>query len=146
MPNWCYSNDYIYGPTHEIIPLYNQLINWVENSKDGGWLKTIVDNAGLNSDKLYCRSDVIDLGLDVYLGGDKAAINFFSESAWAPCVEAWDAILKKYAPNCEHCYLAEEPGMGLYQIKDHDDHFFFEDEDYCLDMWIDDMCLGLAVL
>lgn len=161
MPNWCYNDEYIYGPKKDIENLYEKLVEWikpipklVEKAKKDkrradydNWLGNIFTNAGFdtNDPEFYCRGWLTcDFSLSDF-DEDVSIIEFGSETAWGSIYESWDAFLKKVAPSCTYGFLSEECGMAFYAKRD--PFGMFEDFDWYIDTCINqpDKCPNIIL-
>lgn len=141
MPNWCYNDEYIYGPTKRIEELYRKLDSWIKTPHgDKYWIGNIFINASFDLDKndISCRCWLLkwfeyfdDEELD-----NVARVEFSSESAWTPIYDSWDKFLKKYFPSCKYCFASEEPGNELYLKRDPLN--VFSDREYIIDFIINE--------
>ncbi len=142
MPNWCSSWITISRPAEEggVFVLYDKIQSWIkegtkiENSWGNDWLGLLVEK-GLDmdptSEKSYeCRGAFYDLNLSK--DGDEMTVN--TETAWAPMMDLWFEICRKYIPGSQILYDAEEPGCGLY-VTNNSDH----EGTYYIDSWNDDI-------
>ena len=134
MPNWCSTRYACTGDQNELQSLYermNRLAQMKEPLKPNGfgttWLGNLVEDLGVDFNKVQCRGSGDGLELD---GG---VLRFWTETAWYRCTEVEDLIKEKY-PSMEIFFLCEEPGMCIYEKNN--DVFF--PEDYIVDIEDDD--------
>ena len=134
MPNWCSTRYACTGDQNELQSLYermNRLAQMKEPLKPNGfgttWLGNLVEDLGVDFNKVQCRGSWDGLELD---GG---VLRFWTETAWYRCTEVEDLIKEKY-PSMEIFFLCEEPGMCIYEKNN--DVFF--PEDYIVDIEDDD--------
>lgn len=136
MPNWCYNDITIIGPTEEDAQkFYKNLEEWTsKNYKDNDfglhWLGNIVGNSGLDdpvNGKYECRGSI------AYMDCDSDEISIQTETAWGPMNDMWTALIERDMPDGEFYYMAEEPGMGVYCTNRSE-----LDGKYYYDYWCDD--------
>ena len=134
MPNWCSTRYACTGDQNELQSLYermNRLAQMKEPLKPNGfgttWLGNLVEDLGVDFNKVQCRGSWDGLELD---GG---VLRFWTETAWYRCTEVEDLIKEKY-PSMEIFFLCEEPGMCIYEKNN---NVFFP-EDYIVDIEDDD--------
>ena len=134
MPNWCSTRYACTGDQNELQSLYermNRLAQMKEPLKPNGfgttWLGNLVEDLGVDFNKVQCRGSWDGLELD---GG---VLRFWTETAWYRCTEVEDLIKEKY-PSIEIFFLCEEPGMAIYEKNN---NVFFP-EDYIVDIEDDD--------
>lgn len=121
MANWCYTNYTFYGRVEDMVK-FGDLIDSAASSG----LYDCLTAAGLNSDDFRCRGAVIYCDYDhdeaVAISekhpDDGYEIVLDTETAWVPMPLVWDAIIKTLGVDIKFCYMAEEPGMDLYEIYD----------------------------
>lgn len=124
MPNWCSSAYVIEGNAKEIKSLY-ELMQCLENrekpSVENGfgttWLGCLVDALGEDWHTVHCRGSWSCLEMD------GKVLKFFTETAWSPCNETFDLVMKKF-PSLHYYFQAEEPGMEIYETNDEDGTYF----------------------
>ena len=137
MPNWCSSEERIFGPRKEIVPLFQNIRKWTskkyrENGFGNLWLGSIVLGAGFEVDgdgenHLRCRA-ALSSDPELYDGEEEGSyISFTSVTAWIPMRDMWEKILARHASNCKYLFRSEECGMGYYATNDRDGGFFPED-------------------
>ena len=134
MPNWCSTRYACTGDQNELQSLYermNRLAQMKEPLKPNGfgttWLGNLVEDLGVDFNKVQCRGSWDGLELD---GG---VLRFWTETAWYRCTEVEDLIKEKY-PSMEIFFICEEPGMAIYEKNN---NVFFP-EDYIVDIEDDD--------
>lgn len=136
MPNWCSTAYVIEGNAKEVKELYELMKDLqerkepsVENGFGTTWLGCLVDALGGDWNKIECRGDWNSLELV----GD--TLRFTTETAWAPCMETFYLVCKKF-PSIRCFYQTEEPGMALYATNDKDGKYF--SDKYLVDMYTPD--------
>lgn len=129
MPNWCSTSYYFQFESEkkaqEFFDLVNSWLNEVVKSDFGeSWLGNVVLNSKISqlktsSDKSFdiepyysCRGWVVDSDLC------GCEVSIYTETAWCPMHEMWEAIRQKYASDATVTYYAEEPGVLLYNTND----------------------------
>ena len=134
MPNWCSTRYACTGDQNELQSLYermNRLAQMKEPLKPNGfgttWLGNLVEDLGVDFNKVQCRGSWDGLELD---GG---VLRFWTETAWYRCTEVEDLIKEKY-PSIDIAFKCEEPGMCIYEKNN---NVFFP-EDYIVDIEDDD--------
>lgn len=133
MPNWCSTEMVIAGPKEEIKNLHVLILHWMnkaEEAKDNKrhykWLGYLLEGAALalDGETYACRGWLSDMDVPYQGTGNTWELRLSYESAWTPCTELWDAVVKKYAPHCEAYWYAEEPGTELFLTNDTHQKFF----------------------
>ena len=129
MPNWCTSRcGFFCADEHknELARLYKNLSavletpSEVKNGFELGWLGKVAIHHGLDWQEYSCRGTIEELG--EFEPGD----NFFtldSETAWAPTVELWEAVIAQYE-GVSFIYIAEEPGSDIFVNTDVEGRYF----------------------
>ena len=136
MPNWCYNYEKIVGPKEEVKPLYDKLTEWIyddvcPNSFKDGWLGNIVSHSGIDDgkepdyQKYPCRGELAD-PFSYEEENNEGIISFATTTAWGPIPATWYAVLKKHAPHAKYYYMAEEPGMAIFESNDYEHRFYDE--------------------
>lgn len=127
MPNWCFATYVIEGDKKEIDKvesMMNRLMNMkepvVKNNFGTNWLGCIVHQLGGNWRKVRCRGTWDDLERL-----NERSIKFTTETAWAPCNETFDILLKHY-PTLRYFYSSQEPNMNEYWTNDLEKVYFPE--------------------
>lgn len=135
MPNWCNTSMTIEGPKAEIESIHRKIKEWtsrnyVENDFGKNWLGNIVVGAGFSYKLLACRGLISFMDEEITARQDEPGIYYFQiqyESAWTDINGTWETILKKYAPNCEIYYVAEELGNEYFVTNDRDKRYYDEE-------------------
>lgn len=140
MPNWCYTDVTIWTDSEhadEIERLYAVLEELsghesrLKNDFGSLWYGNILDYHGMYSKKIRCRGQIISYGeLEEDEGTGDIYFQLMSEDAWYVQTEFYKTLLKKY-PHLHWVYLAEEPGMEIYDNADASGRFY--PEKYILD-------------
>ena len=99
----------------------------VRGNSSKNWIGNYLIQLGIDPDAFPCRSFIQDVsdGLDWSKGF--YFFKLYTEDAWHPAYEAWDAMMN--APACEglsYVLEAEEPGGNLYVNTDRDGIAFIE--------------------
>lgn len=153
MPNWCYNEEFIYGPKPQVKELYEKLIDWSSRKYEGddsceAWLYKIALGAGFRIDPsskvegddtqpaLYFRGYLLEPFELVDFDEHNAVIRFSSDTAWGNLYVEWDTILAKVAPDCKYYFIAEEPGSGVYIKRDPLE--MFPEAEWVFDIFIED--------
>lgn len=130
MPNWAICEYRLVSETSEVKDLYERmkkLQEMKEPLKPNGfgttWLGNLVEDLGVDFNKVQCRGSWDNLDLDGNV------LSFYTETAWYRCTEVEDLIKEKY-PSIYISFKCEEPGMAIYEKND---ETFFP-EDYILDI------------
>lgn len=145
MPNWCYTRITFHGNKTEIEDFHEKIDKWTseefaENGFGPNWLGNILHRVGLSDridseeNRLRCRGSVGYVE-DVEVCSDNDATFYIdTETAWTPMLEMWVATIKalKYE-TIGFSYLAEEPGMCVYEIYDPYGDY---DESYYVDTYL----------
>lgn len=141
MPNWCSTEMVIAGPKEEIQNVHVLINHWMDkayedktNKRHYRWLGYIVEGAALALDgEFYAsRGWLTDMDMPCKGDNDTWELNISYESAWTPCSELWDAMVKKYAPHCDVYWYAEETGCEVFLTNDKNQKYF--DFDYVIVM------------
>ena len=160
MPNWCDNHIFFYGYSDDVERLYSKIKTTstikdmvrqeiTPGFDDQDWLGTLALVMGFNvcgyklisnsiikteneKDTDYpCRGQITS-DISIEFDGDGGHLDFYYESAWAPCDELMIAIAEKF--NLDISQMSEEPGCGLYKIlNSNDEGGFFDDYDYVVD-------------
>lgn len=150
MPNWCYNEEFIYGPKPQVKELYEKLIDWTSRKYEGdneheSWLYKIALGAGFSIEPdpknetqsyIYFRGYLLEPFELADYDENNAIIRFSSDTAWGNLYEGWDKILAKVAPDCKYFFYAEEPGMGVYLKRDPLE--MFPESDWNFDCYVED--------
>lgn len=136
MPNWSSTIYYLTSSDfQEIEDLYNRMKRLQEmdhplkpNGFGTTWLGNLVEDLGVDFNKVQCRGSWDSLSLDDEI------LSFTTETAWYRCTEVEDLIKEKY-PSIEIAFRCEEPGMAIYEKNN---NVFFP-EDYIIDFEDDDI-------
>lgn len=140
MPNWCNTSMTIEGPKAEIENIHQLIQKWtskewtskhyVENDFGTNWLGNVVAGAGFSYETLACRGLITNMDEEITANLKNPGIYYFEvqyDSAWTHVNETWELILKKFAPNCEIYYMAEELGCEYFVTNDRDKEYYDED-------------------
>lgn len=120
MANWCYTKYVITGSKEEISKVYS-ILNRVSNDTTNphkDWLGSIVAELGADNTKMKCRGS-----FDKVMLVNKSTLKLTTWSAWGPCYELFEYIIKKF-PSLKYYYKAEEPGCGLFETNDSEKRYF----------------------
>jgi len=123
MPNWC-SNTYAFytkdEDKRELQKLHKKLLaildvkSETKNDFEPGWLGKVASHHGLDWEKIPCRGH-IEL-IDEY-DGECSFFKIYTETAWCPTEELWEAVISQYE-GVSLVYTAEEPGCEIYVNTD----------------------------
>lgn len=134
MPNWAICEYRLVSETSEVKDLYERMKRLQEmktplkpNGFGTTWLGNLVEDLGVDFNKVQCRGSWDGLYLDDDI------LSFSTETAWYRCTEVEDLIKEKY-PSIEIAFRCEEPGMAIYEKNN---NVFFP-EDYIIDFEDDD--------
>lgn len=126
MPNWSNTAYVVEGDAKEVQSLYDLMQELqdmekptIENGFGTTWLGCLVDALGEDWENVDCRGSWNGLELV----GD--ILKFNTETAWSPCDETLELILKKF-PSLRYYYRTEEPGMVIYETNDSEGKYFPE--------------------
>lgn len=119
MPNWCNTSYVIYGEEKDVKKLYD-LMRSLENADapivENGFGKTflgcLVKAIGGDFEKVSCRGEWYGLEMN-----HDDEFTFDTTTAWAPMNDVFDLVMDKY-PSLNYLYMAEEPGIGIYETND----------------------------
>lgn len=132
MPNWCFTNMTFHGNKKEIEDFHAKIEEWtskelLKNGFGNDWLGNILIGAGLgdridaaDSDiPIRCRGDIIYFGEVEIVSDEAATFDLEQETAWAPMCALWTEVINKLGyESIGYSYIAEEPGMEIYEICD----------------------------
>ena len=120
MPNWCSTNIKFTGEQEKLRVLHDFINDDEANKKVGittdfrvRWLGNYLERAGLSWEDYRCRGTaeyISDVGQNEF--------TVETETAWAPMLAMWQAVVEKIAPGLEITYFAQEPGCGVYMTND----------------------------
>ena len=120
MPNWCSTNIKFTGEQEKLRVLHDFINDDEANKKVGiatafreRWLGNYLERAGFSWKDYRCRGTVEYIS-DVR----QNEFTVETETAWAPMLAMWQAIVEKIAPELEITYFAQEPGCGVYMTND----------------------------
>lgn len=118
MPNWCYADVTFYSSNRDDVFRLRNKFTKIFN--DNGYMRSYVEKflPELNADEVNCRGSVIDIDDTVGKINNLYWFSMHTESAWEPKIALWREILKKHFPKVDLAYIAEEPGMELYEKWD----------------------------
>ncbi|MCL2797637.1 MAG: hypothetical protein FWD58_06250 [Firmicutes bacterium] len=144
MPNWCQTYIHFYSDDPNLLKDYQERLQevydaqaTVENGFGGGWLGDFVNtllapefNTESENFDLRCRGNLDDAPCadEIHFDEGNRIYNFAisTETAWAPMIQMWDLILKKYyGDKIKLAFTAEESGMGVYENYDPEGLFGF---------------------
>lgn len=130
MPNWCFTNIIFHGSKSEIEDFHNKIEKWTsQNPWNAGfgndWLGNVLIGAGFEdridseSDRIRCRGSITFMEVDSCDDSDEALLYVDTETAWAPMCKMWEEVINKLEyKTIGFSYIAEEPGMAVYEICD----------------------------
>ena len=147
MPNWCFTHMVFHGNKKEIEELHAKIEEWTSKSlKPNGfgnnWLGNIIIGAGLGehidseTDRIRCRGELEYVSDVESVSDEEAYFEIDQYTAWAPMCALWSAVIDKLEyKSIGYSYIAEEPGMQIYEI--YDPYGDFPDS-YYVDVWLED--------
>lgn len=134
MPNWCMTDVTLVGDKKHCEKAYNALKKLEETSrkdvdtspgsylKEPAWLGYVVtDILKVPWQEMPCRGHFDDLRLSTL--GDKHIVEFFTQSAWGPCVGVMRRLAEKFKLSLNYC--AHEPAMQIH-FKENPDGIYNE--------------------
>lgn len=124
MPNWCYADVTFYSSNrNDVFRLRNK---FTKIFNDNGYMRSYVEEflPELDADKVNCRGSVIDIDDAISKTNNLHWFSIHTESAWEPKIAVWREIIKRHFPKIELAYIAEEPGMDLYEKWDNSGFFY----------------------
>lgn len=137
MPNWCFSSVVIEGNQEEIESLHKvmdtlQKMNKpsIENGFGPTWLGCLLNAIGKDWHNISCRGSWSDLSVE--FNNNIGVLRFYTETAWRPMTEVFQAICEVYQ-SASYYFESEESGMGEYWTNDIGKKYF-------RDRYIVDMC------
>lgn len=148
MPNWCSTCFRFHGNREEIKKLHNCITKWTSKGfakSDFGscWLGNILYGAGLGdridnpNHRLSCRGAIADIG-EIEESLNDYCFSIFTETAWTPMVQMWAAVIEELKLTIVgFCFVAEEPGCGIWWIYDPNGYGDFDNEQVYLDVYTD---------
>lgn len=126
MPNWCNTDYYVVGSKKELSDLNkkmerleNRKKSLVKNGFGNTWLGNLVKSLGGDWEKVYCRGQWMNREYNK----EKNTLTFTTETAWRE-MDEWRKFIESCYTTIRILYVAEEPGMGIYQTNDLDGVFF----------------------
>ena len=80
------------------------------------WIGNIVEGLGLHDKNPYMsyRGSILEITPIAPDRNGKSDFTFYTETAWAPCHEAFAAVIEAVGTVVDVGYEAEEPGMEIY--------------------------------
>lgn len=118
MANYSYTNLYVYGSQEELANLFKKLKRWTRKDERKpktafgcGWLGFIAEGAGI-------QAFDVRAGVEKFQFDGKGRLYICYTSAWGPQPKFWEAVLRKFSPECKSYYLSEESCQGLYVTND----------------------------
>lgn len=130
MPNWCFSSVVIEGNQEEIKNLHKvmntlQKMNKpsIENDFGPTWLGCLLNAIGKDWHNISCRGSWSDLSVE--FNNNIGVLRFYTETAWRPMTEVFQAICEVYQ-SASFYFESEESGMGEYWTNDIDKKYFRE--------------------
>lgn len=145
MPNWCYTKIIFHGSKDEIVDFHEKIDKWSEeelipNGFGPDWLGNILHRVGLGNridvdeNRIRCRGQITYVEEPEINSDDDATFYIDVETAWCPMLIMWVETIKALNyKTIGFSYLAEEMGMGLYEIYDPYGDF---PESYYVDTWL----------
>ena len=141
MPNWCDNALVAYGNKEEIDVLYQRMLSAQRMAAETHkwWTYCLFVEHGWNDDEIVCEHPVVD-----YVGGsldevnepvqdgDDWIIRFWITTRWCPMTAGFKKIFSKYI-SIQFVFVAEEPGMCIYQNSDVKGRFF--PDRFVIDDW-----------
>lgn len=126
MPNWCNVTYAVTGNPDSIKELYNVIKDLskrktllVPNGFGLLWLGCIITKLGGNWKDIYCRGKVLDFKYDT----KQKVLFLYIEAAWSEPKE-FRLFLQSILSGLYIYYVAEEPGMEIYETNDKDGKYF----------------------
>lgn len=142
MPNWCFSTITFYSKNKSQIDSMAKKFKeihegepTVENDFGHGWMGDYANKffPSIGSEHIDCRGSVGSI--TYYPNETKEGYYSFTidtSTAWGAKIGIWAEIAKRFYPEVEIAYVAEEPGCELYLI--YDDSGLFYNYKYYVDM------------
>ena len=145
MCNWCSNRFVVYGDKGQLLRFYMDMTKAisahpdftpVDNAWEQQWVGNLFLQAGYSenevrdSDKINCRGDVIEIGLE------KDHVYIDDETAWGPNDDSMQKMLDEKYPGLEMVFRCEEPGMGVFVNTDETGRFL--PERYVVDIYSED--------
>jgi len=122
MPNWCSTLINFKGNPDAIKTLHDFISDDKANKEIGlsndfgyNWLGNYLHRAGLNYENYRCRGTVCDIQK---IDDEGTSFHIWTETAWAPMLAMWQAIIDKIAPGIEIIYSSSECGCSVYWTND----------------------------
>lgn len=141
MPNWCLSSITFYSTNEkQIQKLHKDFENVYdgeptrENSFGHGWMGDYANHyyKTIGSEKINCRGSVDAIEELMQMKKDDKTYHYFhmtTMTAGGSKIELWAHIIKDNYKDVEMAFVAEEPGMELYQKFD-PGNLFYSSEQY----------------
>lgn len=124
MPNWCSNKMVVVGPKEDLINLVEKLEEAQKIASEKKYLTLYCLLLALG----YSEEEANQFDFKGYFTDFErtpwenqkgvASITVWYESAWTPCIDAWEVILHRHFNDCAQYTLAEEPGCEVYVNTD----------------------------
>ena len=123
MPNWCDTTLAFFSESDspQLDELYESLASLLEE-RDIVQFREVAKSFGYDPDKH-------EMGLRGELFGleepdENGFMAVYTETAWGPELDIWDALVRDRYPEIQYVFLAEEPGCELFFNSDVEGRYF----------------------
>ena len=126
MPNWCSNKMVVVGPKQDLLNLVEKLEEAkkiASEKKQYFSLFCLLLALGYSEEEANqqfdFRGEFSDFDRTPWENEKGvSSITIWYESAWTPCIEAWETILHRHFNDCAQYTLAEEPGCEVFVNTD----------------------------
>ena len=136
MPNWCSTTIAIYGDQDDLFEIWNCLNKLeleekprVKNGFGKLWEGCVLDYFGIDWHEINCRGSIEQYGIEEKNG--RKWLQIWQEDAWYANIDYWLTIFDKAKLKLKLKYMAEEPGMDIYETNDKNREFFTDKYTIC---------------
>ena len=122
MPNWC-STSYEISGDAAVAMVATLEERKAQNVSNWNWLGHFVTDFGGDVNNVYSRGWIDDYDYNA----EDRCLNLYCETAWSECNE-WRAFIKSKFKDTTIYYVAEEPGMGIFETNNPNFEFWYQCE------------------
>ena len=158
MANLCFTQYRFHGSQADLSHFRDKLVEWTKWDETGNWdcrtLTNVLECAGLqdrvltsespsaeepeHEDKLMCKGVVSHIEDFATAEGSREYVEIYTETAWIPMPEMWQAVIAKLGIDIKFAYLATEDCNSVHTLYDPEGYGDFDTCEYYLDFDIVD--------